>query len=90
MLRLLIFTTAALLHFSCSNAQVKNKKTENTMSATNNNPAFSRNNQEKVEMKEEEWKKVLTPEQYYIARQITLNEQMNEWMNKIYPITIDN
>jgi len=69
MLRLLIFTTAALLHFSCSNAQVKNKKKEKTMSATNNNPAFSRNNQDKVEMKEEEWKKVLTPEQYYIARQ---------------------
>ncbi len=69
MLRLLIFTTAALLHFSCSNAQDKNKKTEKTMSAINNNPAFSRNNQDKVEMKEEEWKKVLTPEQYYIARQ---------------------
>lgn len=33
------------------------------------NPAFSRNNSEKVEMKEEEWKKALTPEQFYIARQ---------------------
>ena len=68
MFRLLLFTTAALLHFSCSNAQDKNKKIEKTMSATNN-PAFSREKQEKVEMKEEEWKKVLTPEQYYIARQ---------------------
>jgi peptide-methionine (R)-S-oxide reductase len=68
-LRLLIFTTAALFNFSCSNAQDKIKKTEKTMSETKNNPAFSRNNQEKVELKEEDWKKVLTPEQYYIARQ---------------------
>jgi peptide-methionine (R)-S-oxide reductase len=68
-LRLLIFTTAALFNFCCINAQDKIKKTEKTMSESKSNPAFSRNNQEKVEMKEEEWKKVLTPEQYYIARQ---------------------
>ncbi|MFN5376723.1 MAG: peptide-methionine (R)-S-oxide reductase, partial [Chitinophagaceae bacterium] len=68
-LKLLFFTAAALFNFSCSNAQDKIKKTEKTMSETKNNPAFSRNNQEKVELKEEDWKKVLTPEQYYIARQ---------------------
>lgn len=68
-LRLLIFTTAALFNFGCSNAQDKIKKTEKTMSETKNNPAFSRDKQEKVELKEEDWKKVLTPEQYYIARQ---------------------
>ena len=68
-LRLLIFTTAALFNFSFSNAQDKIKKTEKTMSETKNNPAFSRDKQEKVELKEEDWKKVLTPEQYYIARQ---------------------
>lgn len=33
------------------------------------NPAFSRNASEKVDMKDEDWKNALTPEQYYIARQ---------------------
>ncbi len=68
-MRMLLFTTIAALQFSCSNAQIKNKKNVKTMSETQNNPAFSRNSQEKVDMKEEDWKKVLTPEQYYIARQ---------------------
>jgi peptide-methionine (R)-S-oxide reductase len=32
-------------------------------------PVYSRTDTSKVEMKDEDWKKSLTPEQYYIARQ---------------------
>ena len=60
----------SLIVLSCGNAQVKTSKTTTKMSETNNNnPAFSRESEEKVEMAEEKWKEVLTPEQYYIARQ---------------------
>ena len=64
-----ILLAVALVNYNCSNAQEKNKKTATKMSDTTINPAFSRNNEEKVELTEEQWKKVLTPEQYYIARQ---------------------
>jgi peptide-methionine (R)-S-oxide reductase len=67
--RILILLIIATASFSCTNAQVKTKKTEKNMSENKTNPAFSRNNQEKVELTEEDWKKALTPEQYYIARQ---------------------
>ena len=62
-MRMLLFTTIAALQFSCSNAQIKNKKNVKVMSESQNNPAFSRNSQEKVDMKEEDWKKTyLHPE----------------------------
>lgn len=64
-----LLMVTALIQFSCSNAQEKNKKTVIKMSDTTNNPAFSRINEEKVELTDEQWKKALTPEQYYIARQ---------------------
>ena len=64
-----LLMATALIQFSCTNAQEKNKKTATKMSDTTINPAFSRNNEEKVELTEEQWKKALTPEQYYIARQ---------------------
>lgn len=35
----------------------------------NNNPVYSKTATEKVEMLEEQWKKALTPEQFYVARQ---------------------
>lgn len=38
-------------------------------SLKNNNPVFSKTDTSKVVLKEDEWKKVLTPEQYFIARQ---------------------
>ena len=67
--RILILLIIATTSFSCTHAQVKTKKTEKNMSENKPNPAFSRNNQDKVELTEEDWKKALTPEQYYIARQ---------------------
>ena len=36
---------------------------------TSNNPVYSVTDTTPVQLKEEEWQKILTPEQYYIARQ---------------------
>ena len=60
---LLLFTLGA-----CNAQQTPTKK--NIMDTTkNNNPVYSTTDTAKVVLKEDEWKKVLTPEQYYIARQ---------------------
>lgn len=60
----------SLINLSCSFSQNKPPKAEKKMSETTNyNPAFSRTNEEKVEIAEEQWKKLLSAEQYYIARQ---------------------
>lgn len=64
-----ILLAVCLTLLSCGNAQDKTPKTTKKMTETGNNPAFSRNSEEKVEIPEEKWKEVLTPEQYYIARQ---------------------
>lgn len=37
--------------------------------ANTTNPVYNRNDNSKVQLTEEEWKKILTPEVYYIARQ---------------------
>lgn len=59
-----------IINFSCIFSQNKPQKSEKKMpESTNTNPAFSRTNEDKVEISEEQWKKVLSPEQYYIARQ---------------------
>jgi len=61
---------ASLIHMNCSFSQNNPSKVDKKMSETSNtNPAFSRTNKEKVELTEDQWKKVLNPEQYYIARQ---------------------
>ncbi|EFJ39171.1 hypothetical protein VOLCADRAFT_71758, partial [Volvox carteri f. nagariensis] len=38
-------------------------------STEKNNPVYSRTDKSKVNLKEEEWKKILSPDVYYIARQ---------------------
>ena len=35
----------------------------------NNNPVYSRTDSSKINLPEEEWKKLLSPEVYYIARE---------------------
>jgi peptide-methionine (R)-S-oxide reductase len=62
---ILLFTT--LLWQSCYTQTSSNKS--NNMSDKSKNPVYSRTDSSKVTMKDEEWKKVLTPEVYYIARQ---------------------
>jgi peptide-methionine (R)-S-oxide reductase len=38
-------------------------------SSKNNNPVYSKINTQKVNLKDDEWRKILSPEVYYIARQ---------------------
>lgn len=53
---------------SCYSQNNQNKK--NNMDNTNkNNPVYSRSATDKVALKDEEWKKVLSPDVYQIARQ---------------------
>ncbi|HMP94090.1 MAG TPA: peptide-methionine (R)-S-oxide reductase MsrB [Phnomibacter sp.] len=64
--------TLALLLFGCGNAQQGNKpNTPPKMENTNNkaNPVYNRADTGRVEMSDAEWKKILSPEVYYIARQ---------------------
>jgi peptide-methionine (R)-S-oxide reductase len=69
-LRIAIFLLTAFIYTNCGIAQEKIKKETTKMSESEKiNPAFSRNASAKVEMKDEDWKNALTPEQYYIARQ---------------------
>ncbi|MDB5191238.1 MAG: msrB [Segetibacter sp.] len=42
---------------------------KNNMDTVKNNPVFSKTDTATVALPEDEWKKVLTPEQYYVARQ---------------------
>jgi peptide-methionine (R)-S-oxide reductase len=47
----------------------RNKKTPSMDTIKNNNPVYSRNATQKLVLTEEEWKKLLSPEVFYIARQ---------------------
>jgi len=67
-MKYMTFATAALILFNACTAQQKPSKQKN-MEEKKNNPVFSRTSSDKVEISEEEWKKVLTAEQFYIARQ---------------------
>ena len=51
----------------CNNENSKNHTEK--MSNEKKNPAYSRTDSSKVVMKEEDWKNILSPEVYYVARQ---------------------
>ncbi len=63
-----IFGIATLLIQSCYSQPtvLKNKHMD---SSKNNNPVYSKTDQQKVNLKDDEWKKILSPEVYFIARQ---------------------
>jgi peptide-methionine (R)-S-oxide reductase len=66
---ILVITLASLLQ-QCSYSQ--NNSTNNIpskMDSTNKNPIYSNSDTSAVKMSEEEWKKILPGEIYYIARQ---------------------
>lgn len=68
----LMLTTMTGIHcgFAQPAKQNETKKEDKHMSNTDqNNPAYSRTDSSKVEKSNEEWKKILSPEVYYIARQ---------------------
>ena len=62
---------AAMFSLSCTYSQTRTAPSKNaTMkSDPQNNPHFKKGDTSRLELSEEEWKKVLTPEQYFIARQ---------------------
>lgn len=69
-LRHILTLIIAMVNLHCGQAQEPKAKKENKMDETTKmNPSFSRTSSEKVELSEEAWKKVLSAEQYYIARQ---------------------
>jgi peptide-methionine (R)-S-oxide reductase len=54
----------------CSFSQSSEKKQDRSMDNTaSQNPYYDRSNQKKLEVTDQEWKKVLPPDVYYIARQ---------------------
>ncbi|WP_290708805.1 peptide-methionine (R)-S-oxide reductase MsrB [Flavihumibacter sp. CACIAM 22H1] len=60
---------ACLLVFQqCSYSQPSKKENNKSMD-TSKNPVFSRTSSEKLNLSEEEWKKILPADVYYIARQ---------------------
>lgn len=52
----------------CGQAQTKQKKQPEMENKDNKNPFYSTNDTSRIEVKDDEWKKVLSPEQFYIAR----------------------
>jgi peptide-methionine (R)-S-oxide reductase len=65
------YATIALLVLSilqgCNNKN--NKNNTEKMDNEKKNPAYSRTDSSKVVMKEEDWKNILSPDVYYVARQ---------------------
>jgi peptide-methionine (R)-S-oxide reductase len=58
-----------LIFANCGYSQTQKKKQPEMESKDKNNPVYSTSDTSKVEIKDTEWQKILTPEQYYIARQ---------------------
>ena len=59
---------ATLIVQGCYSQQTKQKEVKMD-STEKNNPVYSRTDKAKVNLKEDEWKKILSPDVYYIARQ---------------------
>lgn len=66
---LMILAFAQLTFVSCEAQTSQTKEKKNTMSEAKKNPVYSKNDSSKVNLSEEEWKKILPSDVYYIARQ---------------------
>ena len=60
---------AVLIFLITMLAACSTNKKENTMNDQQHNPAYSRTDSSKVVLKDDEWKKILSPEVYHIARE---------------------
>lgn len=68
--QILYFSLPLLLLIQCSNGQPSTKAMDNqNPTQQKGNPYYSRTDTSKLILSEEEWKKVLSPEVFYIARQ---------------------
>ena len=68
-LPLILLMLTALQQCSYSQSSPPEKKKNNMDSTKKNNPAYSRTDSTKVNLTDEEWKKILPSEVYHIARQ---------------------
>lgn len=73
---LMMLVLAQLTFVSCDAQSTQTKEKKNTMSEAKKpdqpktgNPVYSKNDSSKVNLSEEEWKKILPSDVYYIARQ---------------------
>ncbi len=73
---LMIFVLVQLTFVSCEAQSTQSKEKKKTMSEEKKpdqpkagNPVYSKNDSSKVNLSEEEWKKILPSDVYYIARQ---------------------
>jgi peptide-methionine (R)-S-oxide reductase len=65
-MKYLILIIATIGWYGCYS---QNGKTTTMDSSKKNNPVYSNTDTEKVVLKDEEWKNILSPEVYYVARQ---------------------
>jgi len=65
MIRIFVLLMASFSLQSCFSQNTDNKTTMDNKK----NPAYSRTDNSKVVLKEDEWKNILSPEVYYISRQ---------------------
>lgn len=69
-IRLLLIALTPVMLSNCSYSQsADSKKTTKMDSTDKKNPVYSRSSADKVNLSEDEWKKILPSEVYYIARQ---------------------
>ena len=66
---LLVLLSATLLFQSCYSQSGSNKNVKTMEDSKSTNPVYSKTDSSKVHLKEDEWKKVLSPEVYHIARE---------------------
>jgi peptide-methionine (R)-S-oxide reductase len=66
---ILMLMFSSILIISCYSQNNQNKKTINMDAEKKTNPVYSKTDTSKVVLKDEEWKNLLDPEVYYIARQ---------------------
>ena len=65
-MRNLLFLTIATVLFNGCHTESEKKNTMD--SAKKNNPAYSKSDSSEVVLNDDEWKKILSPEVYYVAR----------------------
>ena len=65
----IVLLGATLLFQSCYSQSGSNKKGHTMEENKSKNPVYSKTDSSKVHLKDEDWKKVLSPDLYYIARE---------------------